>query len=72
MNPQLGDVVLWILTPELAPHYVGSAAPATVVRVWHDGRLNLKVHLDGPGEHWEPFVREGGEPGTWHWPPGKG
>lgn len=34
--------------------------PAVVTQVWHDGKCNLKVLLDGVGDIWKTSV----EPGT--------
>lgn len=56
------------------PVAVGDEVPAIVVTVWPnefgDGipGFNGQAFLDGNFQLWLTSVREGTEPGTWHWP----
>jgi len=57
MKPTIGRVVIFTDTSEeFRKRNNGySTAPATVVRVWNEqGTVNLKVHLDGPQDDWQP------------------
>ena len=56
------------------PHSAGQHVPAIVVVVWpneygpdFDG-INAQVFLDGNESLWVMSVKEGTEPGSWHWP----
>lgn len=70
MKPTIGRVVIYIVAPPNNLRNNGATeAPAEVVRVFDDGKVNLKVSLDGPDTVWVTSVVEGTEPGTWHWPP---
>ncbi|MGW4403445.1 hypothetical protein ACWEJ6_05415 [Nonomuraea sp. NPDC004702] len=40
-----------------------------VVRTSGTAHANLQVHLDGNDTYWVTSRIEGGQPGTWHWPP---
>ncbi|GAA4681337.1 hypothetical protein [Phytohabitans rumicis] len=53
------------------PVHAGQVLPAEVVAVFDAGAgtANLKVKLDGYGEHWATSRVEGTTPGTWAWPP---
>jgi len=76
VKPSLGCVVI---TGVSAPENNGSdVAPATVVRVWSDDLVNLKVHLDNHTDKWKTSVklfdteeeaREYGIAGACFWPP---
>jgi hypothetical protein len=56
------------------PAYNGEVYPMIVVRVWpdeygpHFDGVNGQVLLDGNDTFWATSVKEGTEPGTWHWP----
>ena len=56
------------------PVHVGDVVPMTIVRVWLDEfgagipGVNGQAVLDGFDSLWVTSVREGSEPGTWHWP----
>jgi len=71
MKPTIGRIVIYTLPTDSTLGNNGALeAPATVVRVFGDsGKINLKVHLDGPSDHWATSIDEGTSPGTWHWPP---
>lgn len=51
--------------------------PATVVKVWSDTCVNLKVHADGPNDIWATSAQLAADaekpedlpPGHWMWPP---
>ncbi|MEV3981744.1 hypothetical protein [Nonomuraea sp. NPDC049758] len=47
----------------------GDVFPAMVVRTSGTGHANLQVHVDGNDTYWVTGRIEGGQPGTWHWPP---
>lgn len=63
----------------------GDLRAATIVRVWNDTTVNLRVHTDAPRDYWATSVQfmddgdaleklaAGGQaeyrPRTWHWPP---
>lgn len=47
--------------------WVGSHVAAIVVAANSD-TCNLQCFLDGNDTFWALSVREGTEPGTWHWP----
>lgn len=47
--PALGAVVLVTVDP--GENNGSDTAAATIVRVWSDTIVNLKVHLDSTGEH---------------------
>lgn len=53
-QPSLGRVVLTFVRPEL--NNGSDVAPATIVRVWPGGLVNLKVHLDNTGDLWNTSV----------------
>lgn len=43
--------------------------PATVVNVWSDEVINLRVHIDGAGsDWWKTSVQKGADQGEWSWP----
>lgn len=76
MKPTIGRIVVYILPkdpvvsgPSARTNNGALEAAAVVVRVFDDGKINLKVQLDGPDTPWVTSVLEGTEPGTWHWPP---
>lgn len=46
---------------------MGEEYPATIVRVWDDGKINLKVHLDGSDDYWATSRECGDGDGQWHW-----
>lgn len=70
MKPTIGRVVIYLLPTNHKLHNNGAVeAPAMVVRVFDDGKCNLKVQLDGNDTTWATSVLEGTTPGTWHWPP---
>ncbi|WP_054657247.1 hypothetical protein [Stenotrophomonas pictorum] len=64
------------LTPGVQVHEgscvaAGDGCPAVIVRVLDDGRVNLKVLLDGNDDHWVTCRCSSGAdliPGTWSWP----
>ena len=50
----------------------GDVFPATIVRVFDVGSVNLQVQLDGTDTFWATSVSEGDgtvQHGTWAWPP---
>ena len=73
--PTVGRIVLYrvgarnenvlIRQNQIAP---GDLLPAMIVRVWDEGRVNLRVICDGTFDAWEPAVSQGDEPGQWNWP----
>lgn len=46
----------------------GQQFPATIVRLWQHGMVNLQVQLDGNDCYWATSRAEGDAPGTWAWP----
>jgi hypothetical protein len=72
VKPTIGRIVIYTLPTGTASPTIynngATEAPAVVVRVFDDGKINLKVLLDAPGEHWATSVVEGTGPNTWHWP----
>ena len=48
--------------------------PAIIVRVWPDGAVQLQQFTDQTNDSeqfgvvWRTSVKEGTEPGQWHWP----
>jgi hypothetical protein len=70
MKPSIGRIVIYTLPAGSTLANNGAPdAPATVVRVFDDsGKVNLKVHLDGPADHWATSIEEGTDLGTWQWP----
>ncbi len=56
------------------PVYAGEEVPLVVVVVWPNEfgerfhGINGQVLLDGNDSLWVTSVRDGTEPGTWHWP----
>lgn len=46
----------------------GDVVPAIVVKPWADNYFNGQAILDGCDTLWLMSVKEGTEPGTWHWP----
>jgi hypothetical protein len=54
-KPSLARMVLVGVEPE--ENNGSDIAPATIVRVWNDTMVNLKVHLDGPGDKWKTSVK---------------
>lgn len=42
--------------------------PATIVAVWSETTVNLKVELDGEGSLWKTSAQIGNDPGNWNWP----
>lgn len=70
MNPTIGRIVIYTVTPPDDMRNNGAAeCPAIIVRVFDDGKVNLKVFLDNAQTTWVTSVLEGTAPGTWHWPP---
>jgi hypothetical protein len=53
-KPSLGRVVLARVDPTM--NNGSDVAPATIVRVWTDEMVNLKVHCDGHSELWQTSV----------------
>lgn len=49
----------------------GDVLPATVLKVWSEDCINVKVFLDGSDDYWVTSigVSEGPEPGKFHWMP---
>lgn len=68
MKPTIGRIVIYELAGSEFNNNGATEAPAMVVRVFDDGKVNLKVLADGPGDAWRTSVIEGTAPGTWHWP----
>ncbi len=84
MTPTMGDKVLFtfdkarrdeIHGPDRALETLGQGdtVPATVVAVWGEACVNLRVHPDGPGpDLWETsvplMVADQGDGSYWHWP----
>ena len=73
--PSLGRVVIYRLTDaerasNLSPHGNNGAAecPATIVRVFSDTCVNLKLLNDGEGVPWRTSVLLGTGGGQWSWP----
>ena len=56
------------------PLYEGAEVPMVIIRVWPDEfgtgipGVNGQAFLDGNDSLWVTSVKEGNEPGTWHWP----
>lgn len=52
---------------------IGQHFPMLVVRCWDqgnpEGTVNGRVFLDGTDDLWVTSIHQGGEPGTWRWPP---
>jgi hypothetical protein len=46
----------------------GTVAPATIVAVWGEKCVNLKVQLDGTDDFWATSVELGEGPHKWAWP----
>lgn len=52
----------------------GDEVPCLIVHVWPDefgsgiSGINGQAFLDGNDSLWVTSVKEGTEPGTWHWP----
>jgi len=79
MKPTLGRIVLFHV-PESIQEKMGMAngcntsklLPATIVAVWSETTINLKVHLDGEldghGDLWMTSVQEGTDENHWEWP----
>lgn len=80
MKPTIGRVVIYKTTEaeratmKAAPYFgqycnIQDELPATVVAVWSDTCLNLRVKLDGSGpDVWRASVNQGNEEGQWNWP----
>lgn len=47
----------------------GDVFPATIVRVFDVGSVNLQVQLDGTDTFWATSAAEGDQAGNWSWPP---
>lgn len=72
-KPTIGRTVIYNTTERdrKMMEYFGNAPaqlPATVVSVWSDTCVNLKVHCDGPQDMWKTSVSEGTEEYSWQWP----
>lgn len=53
-TPSLGRVVLVSVDPAI--NNGSDVAPGTIVRVWNDRQINVKVHLDEHSDKWMPSV----------------
>lgn len=64
---RLGDTVLYHLNEydrkDIRGNSMNSPCPATVVKVWDQKTLNLKVHTDGENDLWKTSVKPGTNPG---------
>lgn len=75
MVPTIGRVVIYNTTKEDqkkmedAPNCnEQEKLPATIVAVWSNECINLKVQLDGEGSFWVTSANKGDLPGEWNWP----
>lgn len=76
-----GRIVHYVMDRPYSAGEAPEVRPAVVVRVWdaHTGCVNLQVFIDGTNDGYESargtvwktsrLYSEGGEAGTWHWPP---
>jgi hypothetical protein len=70
-QPSLGRVVIYTLTEldkTLFSNNGASECPATIVRVWDNGMVNLRLQNDGEGSPWRTSIHQGDQPGQWNWP----
>lgn len=69
MKPTIGRIVIYTLpTGNDFRNNGAREAPAIIARVFDDGKINLRVFLDGSETPWATSVTEGTSPDTWHWP----
>lgn len=54
-KPSLGRVVFTGVNP--TENNGSDIAPATIVRVWSENMVNLKVHLDNHSDKWKTSVQ---------------
>jgi len=74
-RPSLGRVVIYKLSDNdltVSPITNNNATTcvATIVRVWDDSKVNLRLMTDASGElPWKTSIEFGDGPGQWSWPP---
>lgn len=71
MKPTIGRIVHFNMTDHHKNSVNGNKSavcPATVVAVWSDSCVNLKVHTDGVNDLWVTSASQGDGPGQWNWP----
>lgn len=74
MKPTIGRTVIFHVDPFTDQRFDGNGltispeAPATIVHVWSDTYVNLKVLSDGNKDVWVQSVTEGTALGQWSWP----
>jgi hypothetical protein len=74
-KPTIGRVVIYKTTEEdrkkmreSSNQNVQHELPATIVAVWSESCVNVKVDIDGEGQLWKTSINLGTEEGNWGWP----
>lgn len=79
MKPTLERVVLFHVPGSIKEKMsmangcnISKLLPATIVAVWNETSVNLKVHIDGEidgkSDLWMTSVQEGTDENHWEWP----